>query len=204
MSYATPVVKTHRSQRARDFWDRYHNHIYFLIATALALYMYFWPLQTASAPTPKLTPKRVVSEMLNVAEAKRQEHFDRNFAGRRIRLSGEMTGGLSAAAVNEHGIQTMSGLIHIFTDKDGVEVWVGFDEKDRSAMEMVTADTLGANVIEGVVEAIQYEDGTVITEEGTEPALTPGIKSENPKLFLRQGSYPQMSVRPGDDGEAAR
>lgn len=204
MSSATPVVKTQRFQRAKGFWDRHHNHIYFLIATALALYMYFWPLQIASVPNPTLTPKRVVSGMLNVAEDKRQEHFDTNFAGKRIRLSGAMTGGMSAAAVNEHGMQTMSGLIHIFTDKDGVEVWVEFDEKDRAAMELVTADTLGADVVEGVIEAIQFEDGTVITEAGTESPLTPGIKSEKPKLFLRQGSYPKMSVRPGDDGEAAR
>lgn len=185
---------------APTWWGTYHNHVYGLatvVALLFGLYAYFYPLLPSTPKSP--TPKSILAAMHSLEPAERGTYFDEHYDGKKIRIYGKMTGGMSLAGPAANGLSVMTGCTRVFTCDDGTLVWVLFDESQREFVESLQFDTPGTGVIEGVVDGCALgEEKPISVDDDTANMLPFGDKpSEDEKapdvVLLRQGSFPEIT-----------
>lgn len=186
--------------KAPSWWGTYHNHVYGLVtvvALLFGLYAYFYPLLPQPPKNP--TPQSILAAMRSLAPGDREAYFNEQYDGKKIRIYGKITGGMSLAGPAANGLSVMTGCTRVVTCDDGTLVWVLFDESQREFVESLQFDTPGSGVIEGIIDGCALgEDKPISVDDDTANMLPFGVKPSDVEeapdvVLLRQGSFPEIT-----------
>lgn len=191
---ATVLRRLNEHSSDDGWWAKYHNHIYgvaTVVALFFALFAYWYPLPPIPPKDP--TPKSILAAMHSLPLEERETYFDEYFDGKKIRIYGKITGGMSLAGPAGNGLSVMTGCTSVFACEDGALVWVLFDESQRELVESLQADTPGAGVIEATIDGCAIGSDKPISVDADTTNILPFGEEASDVVLLRQGSFPEIT-----------